>query len=460
MATNMNFTELGTQPIRSLLIKYATPAVVAMTASSLYNIIDAIYIGQGVGALAIAGISLTFPVMQLTAAFGAMVGVGAATLLSVKLGEKDYTTARKILGNVLMLNIIMGLGIGFLMYMFINPILYFFGASEETVSYARDFMKIILYGNVITHLYLGLNSLLRACGHPKSSMYCTIYTVVLNAILAPIFIYLLHWGIKGAAFATVLSQTIVLLWQFKLFNNPNEFLHFEHGIYKLNKNIVRDIFEIGLSPFLINLCGCLISVLFNWSLAFYGGDLEIASYGISNRMIFFFLMIIMGLNQGMQPIAGYNYGARNYRRIDSVLKQTIFAATIVCTIGYMMCMLFSYECVRAFTTDPELIERAVHDMRIMFTIFPIIGFQIVVTNFFQCIGRVKKSIFLALSRQLIFVIPALWLLPKFFGCEGIWWATPLADFLATFTSAFMLYDQRMKWKKKMLNTYGDAAFRM
>src|SRR5574344_12255 len=398
MAVSSAITELGTKPIGSLLIKYATPAVIAMTASSLYNIIDAIFIGQGVGPLAIAGISLTFPVMQLTAAFGAMVGVGASTLLSVRLGEKDYGSARHILGNVLMMNIIMGLVIGLLMEIFINPILYFFGAGEATVTYARDCMRIILAGNVITHIYMGLNALLRSASHPREAMLATIYTVLINLCLAPLFIYAFKWGIRGAALATVLSQTIVLCWQFKLFSNPNEFLHFQKGIYRLNSKIVRQSIAIGLSPFLINLCGCLITVIFNWQLTHYGGDFEVASYGIVNRLGFFFFMIIIGLNQGMQPISGYSFGARNFDRLNEVLLKAILIATVICIVAFISGFFFPSLCARAFTTDSSLIARASHDMPIYFITYPIIGFQIVTTSFFQSIGIVKTSIFLSLSR--------------------------------------------------------------
>ena len=456
MAINTSFTELGTKPVGSLLLQYATPAVIAMTASSLYNIIDAVFIGQGVGPLAIAGISLTFPVMQLTSAFGSMIGVGASTLLSVKLGERDYECARKILGNVLVMNILMGIGIGVLMQIFINPILYFFGASEATVGYARDFMRIILAGNVVTHLYMGLNALLRSASHPREAMMATIYTVLINLVLAPLFIYVFHWGIQGAALATVLSQTVVLLWQFKLFNNKSELLHFERGIYKLDGKIVSKSFAIGMSPFLINLCGCLIAIVFNWSLSRYGGDLEIASYGIVNRLGFFFFMIIIGLNQGMQPIAGYNFGARRYDRLNQVLVKTITYATIVCIAAFILGEFFPALSARAFTTDEELIAHAAHDMPIYFITYPIIGFQIVTTSFFQSIGIVKKSIFLSLSRQLIFLLPLMLLLPLAYGINGVWYAIPAADALATFVTAYMLYKLIRNFKNKNKSaTYGE-----
>lgn len=438
MAIAENITELGTKPIGSLLLKYATPAVIAMTASSLYNIIDAIFIGQGVGPLAIAGVSLSFPVMQVTSAFGAMVGVGAATLLSVKLGERDYDTARKILGNVLLLNIIMGVVMGALMLAFINPILYFFGASDETVSYARDFMTIVLLGNVVTHLYLGMNSLLRASGHPREAMFATIGTVCLNILFAPLFIYAFKWGIQGAAAATVLSQLLVLIWELWLFSNPNEFIHFQRKHISLDQRIVTGTLSIGMSPFLMNLCGCIVTVFFNWSLAHYGSDLEIAAYGINNRLAFFFAMIVVGLNQGMQPIAGYNYGARKFDRLRQTLIRSIMVATGVVFVGFVLCMLFPYACVRAFTSDKQLIESSAYAIQIMFLAFPIIGFQMVTTNFFQCIGQVRKSIFLSMTRQLLFIIPLLYVLPKYFGLTGIWYTIPLSDLLSTFLTGYFL----------------------
>lgn len=438
MLANSSITELGTRPVGSLLIKYATPAVIAMTASSLYNIVDAIFIGQGVGALAIAGVSLSFPVMQLTAAFGSMIGVGASTLLSVKLGERDYETARKILGNVVMLNIIMGVIIGLLMLAFINPILFFFGASQATVSYARQFMTVILVGNVITHLYMGLNALLRAAGHPREAMIATILTVTVNIVLAPLFIYAFKWGISGAALATVLSQTVVLLWQIRIFSNPKEFIHFERGTYHLNRRIVINSIGIGMSPFLMNLCGCLVTVFFNWSLTHYGNDLEVATYGITNRLAFLFAMIVVGLNQGMQPIAGYNYGARHYGRLRQILIRTNLIATAVMLIGFTLAAAFPRLAARAFTTDQQLISRSVWAIRVTFVTFPIIGFQMVTTSFFQCIGKVKISIFLSLTRQLIFLLPLVYILPRSFGLNGVWYAMPCSDLLSTLLTGVAL----------------------
>lgn len=302
--------ELGTERIRKLLVQYAVPAIIAMTASSLYNMVDSIFIGHGVGALAISGLALTFPLMNLAAAFGSLVGVGAATLVSMRLGQRDYETAQRILGNVVVLNLIIGISFGLLTLVFLDPILYFFGASDATIGYAREYMSVILWGNVVTHMYLGLNAVLRAAGHPRKAMYATILTVTINAILDPLFIFGFGWGIRGAAIATVLAQILALVWQFRIFSDRNELLHFRRGIYRLKGKIVRNVLAIGMSPFLMNLAACFIVILINKGLKEYGGDLNIGAYGIVNRLGFFFVMIVMGINQGMQPIAGYNYGAR------------------------------------------------------------------------------------------------------------------------------------------------------
>ena len=445
--------ELGTERIRKLLIQYAVPAIIAMTASSLYNMVDSIFIGHGVGPLAISGLALTFPLMNLAAAFGSLVGVGAATLVSMRLGQRDYETAQRVLGNVVVLNCIIGIGFGLLALLFLDPILYFFGASEATIGYAREYMIIILLGNVLTHLYLGLNAILRAAGHPRKSMTATINTVIINAILDPIFIFWFDWGIRGAAIATVLAQIISLMWQFRILSNREELLHFRRGIYRLRRKIVRDILAIGMSPFLMNLAACFIVILINKGLKEFGGDLMIGAYGIVNRLGFFFVMIVMGINQGMQPIAGYNYGARQFDRVMRVLKLTMIGATCVTTAGFLIGELFPRVAVGLFTTDEELIRLAVEGMRIVFICYPIIGFQMVATNFFMSIGMASKAIFLSLSRQLLFLMPFLIFLPHIFdahtpwdGSWGVWCSMPLSDLLASIVAFFMLTYQLRKFR--------------
>ena len=444
--------DLGILPVNKLLGQYAVPAIIAMTASSLYNMVDSIFIGHGVGAMAISGLALTFPFMNLSAAFGAMVGVGASTLISVKLGQKDYKSAQHIFGNVITLTLLLGLLFSAVSLIFLDPILYFFGASAETLPYAREYMEVILLGNVITHGYLALNSVLRSIGYPRLSMNATILAVIINTILNPLFIYGLDWGIRGSAIATVLAQTISLLWQMKVFNNPKELVHFKRGIYKLKGSIVRDTLGIGMSPFLMNSCACLIVILINRGLGHYGGDLAIGAYGIVNRVVFLFIMIVIGLNQGMQPIAGYNYGAQKYDRVLKVLKVTMLWGTLVTTLGFLVGELMPEWCARAFTTDKELIDISAKGMRIIVMFYPLIGMQMVTTNFFQSIGQAGKSIFLSLTRQLLFLVPLLLVLPQFMGVKGVWLAMPMADAISCIVTGTMLVIQYRKFKQLAVKT--------
>ncbi len=439
---------LGTENIGKLLTQYAIPAIIAMTAASLYNITDSIFIGHGVGAMALSGLAITFPLMNLAAAFGSLVGVGGAALLSLRLGQKDYQTANNILGNVLVLNLIIGLSFSMTALLFLKPILYFFGASDHTLSYAYDFMTIILSGNVITHMYMGLNAMLRSAGHPQKSMYATILTVVINMVLNPLFIFVFGWGIRGSAAATVISQLIILVWQFHLFSDKKFFIHLKKGIYRLQRGIVRDTFAIGLSPFLMNATACVIVVLINQGLIRYGGDLAVGAYGIVNRGAFLFVMIVMGVTQGMQPIAGYNYGAALYSRVNEVLKKSIIIATIIMTIGFVIVELFPHAVASIFTTDEELTDLAVTGLRYVFMFFPLVGFQMVVSTFFQSIGMAKKAIFLSLTRQLIFLIPLVLILPRFLGISGVWLSMPISDFMSAIISMILLIAQFRQFKKQ------------
>ena len=439
---------LGTEPIGKLLAQYAIPAIIAMTASSLYNMVDSIFIGHGVGALAISGLALTFPLMNLAAAFGSLVGVGASTLVAVKLGQKDYQGANDVLGNVLVLNVVLGILFTAVFLVFLDPILYFFGASEHTIPYARDYMRIILYGNVITHLYLGLNSVLRSCGFPRMAMYATLLSVVINCALNPLFIFGFGWGIEGSAWATVISQVISLVWQLIHFSNPKQLLHFQKDIYKLRPDIVKGVLAIGLSPFLMNLCACLIVILINRGLKEHGGDMAIGAYGIVNRISFLFVMIIMGFNQGMQPIAGYNYGARLFPRVKEVTGLTMRWATGVATTGFLLCELVPAWIIRMFTTDAELIDISVYGLRVVFAVFPVVGFQMVASNFFLSIGMSKQAIFLSLTRQLIFLIPCLIVLPMWLGALGVWISMPISDLVAAIVTAVLLVRQFKKFSNE------------
>lgn len=450
--------ELGTKPIGRLLWQYALPAIVAMLASSLYNMVDSIFIGQGVGPIAISGLAITFPFMNLTGAFGAAIGVGSSTYLSVKLGQKDYRTAERILGNTLMLNVYVGVALSVVCLLMLDPILRFFGASDATLPYARQYMVIILAGNVVTHTYLGLNAVLRAASKPRQAMNATIFTVVFNTILDPIFIYPwgLGLGISGAAYATILAQILALCYQARLLGDKRQLIHFSRGTYKLQSQIIKNIIAIGVSPFAMNVCSCIIVIFINNQLVSYGGDLAVGAYGISNKILFVFTMFVLGLNQGMQPIAGYNFGAQRFDRLMRVVKLTMLSATAVVTVGWCFAMFLPQLCVRLFTTDATLIGIAANALRITGCMFPIVGYQMVTTNFFQCIGKVKVSIFLSLSRQLIFLLPMLWLLPHFFQLNGVWFSMPTSDLLASVVTAWVMVRYMRMFKRQQQEKDGAA----
>lgn len=437
--------ELGTEPIGQLLKSYAVPAIIAMTASSLYNIIDSIFIGHGVGPLAIAGLAVTFPLMNLSAAFGTLVGVGATTLVSVLLGQKNYDIANKVLGNVVILNTIIGLLFMTVSLIFLDPILYFFGASDNTIVYAREYMQIILAGNAVTHLYLGLNSVLRASGQPKFAMMLTILSVIINTAVAPVLIFWLDMGISGAAIATVLAQSVSLIIILRYFSRKDRLLHFSKGIFRLEWRITKDSLSIGLAPFLMNSAACIVTLFINQQLGNYGGDIAIGAYGIVNRISFLFIMIVMGFNQGMQPIAGYNYGTRNYTRVKSVMWTTVKYATVVTTTGFLIAILFPQQAVSIFTSDPQLIDFSAKGLRILTLAFPFVGFQMVSSNFFQCLGMVNKAIILSMARQILFLIPCIYVLPLFFKNLGVWISFPISDFAAFIISAILMWDLLRKF---------------
>ena len=449
--------ELGTKPVGKLLAQYAFPAIIAMIAASLYNIIDRIFIGQIVGPMAISGLAITFPFINLGAAFGAAVGIGASTSISVKLGQRDYETAENILGNTVTLNLIIGSSFGIICLIFLDPILRFFGASDTTIPYARSFMEVILAGNVISHMYFGMNAVLRAASKPRQAMTATIFTVLMNIVLDFIFIRLWGWGIRGAAFATVLSQALVLCWQMKQLTNKDEILHLKRGIYRLKRYLVENIISIGISPFLMNVCACIVVIFMNNQLVRYGGDMAVGAFGIANSIAMIFVMFIIGLNQGMQPIAGYNYGSQQTDRLMRVLKLTIFAATGVRIVGWLIAHLAPYFCARMFTTDPELIRQAIKAIQINMMMYPLVGFQMVVTNFFQCIGKVKISIFLSLSRQLFFLIPFLVILPQFFKLDGVWASLPSSDLLASLVAAFIMIAYLRRLKSQSVNNQNSNS---
>ena len=448
-------TELGTASIRSLLLKYAMPGIIAMTAMSLYNMVDSIFIGHGVGALALSGLTVAKPFMDICAAFGTLVGVGASSLVAIKLGEKDYRSANDILANVIILNVLLGAIIMVVGLFWLDPILYAFGASEATIVYAREYMEIILLGNILTHIYYGLNSMLRSVGHPRISMYATILAVSLNVILDPIFIFVLDMGVRGAALATILSQLVSVIVELIIFLNPKEVIHFHRGIWRLRRDITMRALGIGTAPFLMHMAACFVVIVLNNQLLRYGGDMEIATFGMTNRFIFFFVMIVMGIQQGMQPIVGYNYGAQLYQRMLRAFKLAVYCATCVMTSLFLFGEIWPEGFIRLFTHDEVLIAQSITPARIMLAVMFAIGFPMITGNFYTSIGMAPKAIFLSLTRQVLFLIPLIIGLPLLFESLGIapiwgvWWSWPISDSLSVIT-AMIVFNRDMR-KFKFLN---------
>ena len=445
-------TELGTKPVGALLRQYAVPGIIAMTASSLYNMVDSIYIGHipMVGSLSMAGLAVTFPLMNISTAFGTLVGVGAATMISLLLGQKNYAAANKVLCNDVTLNIITGVLFTAVMLIWMDPILMFFGATETSLPYARDYMFYIAIGNAVTHLYFGLNSIIRSSGNPKLAMGLTLFTVTSNAILDPLFIFAFGLGIRGAALATVLCQCMALGYTLWYFLDQKKFLHLPRSrkIFRVDWKIAKDSLAIGMGPFLMNIASCVVVMFINQQLVKWGGDLALGAYGIVNRISFLFVMVIMGFNQGMQPIAGYNFGARQYGRVKEVYLKTAMWATIVVIAGFLVSEFLSKLVVSIFTNDPALEDMAAKGLRMMNLAFPIIGFQMVTTNLFQCLGMVRKSIFLSLSRQLLFLLPCIYILPDILQSEaGVWYSFPISDTIASVITAIMGWSLIVKLSK-------------
>lgn len=445
---NENAKYLEKENIGQLLLNYSLPAIIATTAGSLYNIIDRIFIGQGVGPYAISGLAITFPIMNLAIAFGTLVGAGAAAIVSIRMGEQRYPDAIRTLGNATILNLIIGLLFSVVALIFLDPILIWFGASEHTISYAREFMEIILAGNIVSHMFFGLNNIMRASGYPTKAMISILLTVTVNVILAPIFIFWFHWGIRGAALATVISQLIGMIWVLAHFNSSKSIIHFQKASFKLKRRIVNDIFAIGLSPFFIHVCAAFVAVIMTWQLTKYSGDLAIGAFGIINSIAGLIVMVIFGFTQGMQPIVGYNYGAKQMGRVFLTLKLTIFWATGISIIGFLLTLLLPEALSRAFTDDPTLLSITTIGMRLYMLAFPVVGFQIVTSNFFQSIGKAKIAIFLSLSRQLLFLIPFIVYLPTQFNLTGVWIAQPAADIFASLVTGAILFWFYYRLKKK------------
>ncbi|MBP5637686.1 MAG: MATE family efflux transporter [Bacteroidales bacterium] len=441
--------ELGTEKIGTLLRRYAVPGIIAQTAASLYNMVDSIYIGHipEVGSYAISGLAVTFPLMNISIALGTLVGVGAMTLISILLGQKNYEAAGKVLSNTLTLNTIIGIVFTFVALFFLDPILYFFGASDKTLPFARDYMTIIILGNTFSHLMHGFNGIIRCSGHPRTAMGLTLFTVISNAILDPVFIFGLGMGIRGAALATVICQILALIYTLRFLSDQRRFLHFGKPLFRIDKPVAKQSLAIGVGPFLMNVAASLVALFVNQQLRKYGGDLAIGAYGIVNRFTMLFIMICFGFNQGLQPIAGYNYGARQYHRVREVFFLTAKWEVLVTTTCFLVAMLIPGMAVRMFTNDPELVALSSRGLRIMNSGFALVGFGMASSNLFQCLGMVKKSIFLSLSRQLLFLLPFIYTLPLWFQETGVWVSFPISDILNIIVSAILIANLFRKFNR-------------
>ena len=449
---------LGTDNIGKLLFNYATPAIIAMASSSLYHLIDSAFVGHGVGGEAIAGMAITMPIMNIGAAFGAMVGVGAGARISLRLGEGNKAAAEKTLCNAVILNIIIGFTIMATMLTFLDDILVLFSggkASAETLAYAKDFMQIILLGNVTMHLYLGMNDMIRSSGNPRKSMAIMLTSVAVNLALNPLFIFVFHWGIKGSAAATVIAQFVSFLLALSHFCSKKSFLRFKREAFHFDWKIVGNILSIGLAPFLMNICASIVVAFVNTAMLKYGGaDLYVGAYGIVNRIVLLFIMVIMGLNQGMQPIVGYNYGAKNYARVRKAVYMTIGCGVVIATLGFILGETIPHIIARAFVDSSKggneklIVDAAAQGLRLVLMVFPLVGFQIVVGGFFQYIGKAPLAILMSLTRQLIFLLPLLWFLPRQLGAQGVWISMPIAD-TASIILAFALFVWQMRKIKQL-----------
>lgn len=451
--------DLGVKSVGKLIAQYSVPAIIASVATSLYNIIDSIFIGRGVGPMAIAGLAITFPLMNLVAAFCVLIAAGGATIVSIFLGQKNYKRAVDVVNNVFTLCLIHSIVFGGLTLLYLEPILMFFGATTETVGYAKEFMEVILIGTPVGYVFIGLNNIMRATGYPRKAMVSALISVVVNLIFAPIFIFVFDWGIRGAAMATICGQFSAFVWVLSHFLSRKSSIHFQFGGRWLSGGIIKRIYAIGLSPFLMNVCGCVVVIFINRALLDYGGsdgNFAVGAYGILNRTAMFFVMVVFGVTQGMQPILGYNIGANNFGRVKQVLSLGVRIGVAITFVGWIVCETVPDSVSSLFTTDQDLIRIARDGFRYYFIAFPVVGCQIVIQNFFQSVGKPNMSIFLSLTRQLLFLIPFLIVFPRFWGVKGVWASMACSDVIAFVVAVVTLW----WWMRNSMSRMEANAARM
>lgn len=432
---------LETQPIPRLLWKFALPAIITTLTTSLYSLIDRIFIGQGAGAMAISGLAICFPILNVLTAFGTLVGVGGSTRISIVLGMGDRDWAERILGNALVLTVLIWIALTTVCLVLLHPLLLVFGGSENTIPYAADYLNIVIPGYIFCNLSYSFCNIIRASGSPTQSMVIMLVGAGINLILDPIFIFGFGMGIKGAAVATVISMFLTSVLTMRFFLKKSSYIRFKTSTLRLKGNIVKNILSIGMSPFLMNLAASAVAVILNRQLVVHGGDLAVGAYGIINSYAILFVMFVIGLCQGMQPIVGYNYGARKIDRVKHVFYLAVKVGSVITVLGFLLMELFPEAAARVFTTDGQLIHIAKNGFRFVFLMFPFVGFQIVTSNFFQSLGKVHLSILLSLSRQVLFLIPAMFICASFWNLNGVWAATPVADFFSCLLAMFVLRRQ-------------------
>lgn len=446
-------TRLGEEKISKLLWEFSIPAIVGMIVISLYAVIDRIFVGRFVGSAAIAGMSITMPISFVMMACGMLIGVGSGALISIRLGEKKMDEAERILGNAVSLVLIFSTILSGLMLYFLDDLLLLFGASQQILPYGKQFIAIILYGSIFQYLSFTLTAIIRAEGSPRTAMVIMICNAGLNIILDYIFVYLLGYGVPGTAIATIISQCLATVLALFYFRGNNNMLRLRVKYMRLNYRLVLGIFSIGMAPFLMQLSGSLINILLNKGLSTYGGDTAIAAFGVISTVGMFLLMPVFGINQGVQPIIGYNYGAKDYKRVKKALRLAVYAAVTICTAGFLLVQIFPKQLMSIFSNDAKLLETSTHGLHFFMLLLPVVGYQIVCSNFFQAIGKAGKSMLMSLMRQVIALIPLVLILPRYYGLDGIWYAAPLSDLIAFIvTTIFIIFE----WKKLSESTHNST----
>lgn len=427
------------EKIGKLLLKFSIPAVIGMLVNAMYSVVDRIFVGRGVGSIALSGVAVTFPITNVIMAIGMLVGTGAAAVVSIKLGQKDKKAAEKIIGNAYTLTIILSIIISIIGMIFLTPILNLLGASSETMPYARQFATILLIGAVLQNVGFGLNPLMRSEGAPKMAMITMLIGAALNFIINPLFVFVFHFGVRGSAFATVISQTVCSIWILYYFTKGKSLLKLRRQNMRLEKDIVKQTMAIGMSPFAMQIAASIVTIVFNTTLEKHGGDLAIAAFSLINSITILILMPLLGINQGAQPIIGYNYGAKKLNRVKKTLRNATIAATCISTLGFVIVQLFPIQIISIFnTTDSKLISIGSNGIVIYLRMFAVVGIQASFSNYFQSIGKAKHSMFLSLSRQILLLVPLVLILPNFMGINGVWISGAIADFSSTVIAAILI----------------------